>query len=601
MDLAYFHQNFFLKTHPEPMKRILFFSCLALLTQWPLFAQIPAFPGAQGFGALNTTGGRGGQVIYVTTLNCDGAGSLNEALNTPGPKYILFKVSGVIDCAAEIVWGDCYIAGQSSPGGVIVRGIIADDWYEPNNGAKNIIIRHLNSRPATEQIRAGRGWVADDALRLDAAKRVVIDHCSFANATDEAIQISRSNNITIQYSQLAETLGDHYEFGGMLLNYSANNHRKDSISIHHNIWNRIGGRMPEISCEQSGEAPNDMSCIQHPLRIELSNNLLWDQQIEMYYNSGFYTSNQEAPGMRLLANFVNNLSVVRSSMCHGMFRDLMLSFANNELFVSGNKLSKYANYADYQLFYCCNDFCTAPNNPNQELGKALRRTTRFAYPNITYTNTQDLLADLRSKVGAFNPHSTRRRDPMNRRLLQPLIDNVIDTRPIDGRDYYQDAFRLDFTTAPTAPKDTDNDGMPDTWESANGLNPAVKDHNGTQLSVKFTGVAGYTNLECYLNDLADRLVNGSPLTKVGDRGIDKHWQKVHFDAHSRMLYVEIGGNAPEGHLVQTKVLNSLGSTLASTQTQGLNMSLSLAHLPSGIHFVQTQKGVYAVTEKIFIP
>lgn len=583
------------------MKRILFFLCLILLTQLPLFAQIPAFPGAQGFGALNTTGGRGGQVIYVTTLNCEGAGSLNEALNTPGPKYILFKVSGVIDCAAEIVWGDCYIAGQSSPGGIIVRGIIADDWYDPNNGAKNIIIRHLNSRPATEQIRVGRGWVADDALRLDAAKRVVIDHCSFANATDEAIQISRSNNVTIQYSQLAETLGDHYEFGGMLLNYSANNYRKDSISIHHNIWNRIGGRMPEISCEQSGEAPNDMSCIQHPLRIELSNNLLWDQQIEMYYNSGFYTSNQEAPGMRLLANFVNNLSVVRSSMCHGMFRDLMLSFANNELFVSGNKLSKYANYADYQLFYCCNDFCTAPNNPNQELGKAVRRTTRFAYPSITYTSTQDLLADLRSKVGAFNPHSTRRRDPMNRRLMQPLIDYVIDTRPIDGRDYYQDAFRLDFTTAPAAPKDTDNDGMPDTWESANGLNPAVKDHNGTQLSVKFTGVAGYTNLECYLNDLSDRLVSGSPLTKVGDRGIDKHWQKVHFDVNSRMLYVEIGNNAPEGHLVQTKVLNSLGSTLASTQTQGLNMSLSLAHLPSGIHFVQTQKGMYAVTEKIFIP
>lgn len=583
------------------MKSLLSLVALILSSSTVMPAQIPAFPGAQGFGALNTTGGRGGQVIYVTTLNCDGPGSLNEALSTPGPKYILFKVSGVIDCAAEIVWGDCYIAGQSSPGGIIVRGIIADDWYDPNNGAKNIIIRHLNSRPATDQIRPGRGWVADDALRLDAATRVIIDHCSFANATDEAVQISRSNNLTIQYCQLAETLGDHYEFGGMLLNYSANKHRKDSISIHHNIWNRIGGRMPEMSCEQSGEAPNDMSCLQHPLRIELSNNLLWDQQIEMYYNSGFYTSNQEAPGMRLLANFVNNLSVVRSSMCHGMFRDLMLSFANNELFVSGNKLSKYTNYADYQLFYCCNDFCTAPNNPNQELGKAIKRATRFAYPNISYTPTQDLLADLRSKVGAFNPHSTRRRDPMNRRLMQPLIDNVIDARPIDGRDYYQDAFRLDFTIAPTTPKDTDNDGMPDSWETANGLNPGMKDHNGTQLSIKFTGLAGYTNLECYLNDLSDRLVSGSPLTKVGDRGIERHWQKLHFDANARVLYVEIGANAPEGSLVQTKVMNGLGTTLAYTQTQGQHLSLPLGHLPSGIHFVQTQKGLYSVTEKIFVP
>ena len=93
-------------------------------------AQIPAFPGAQGFGTQLTTGGRGGQVIYVSNLNCDGPGSLAEALSTPGPKYILFKVSGIIDCAAEVVWGDCYIAGQTSPGGVIVRGIIIDDWYE---------------------------------------------------------------------------------------------------------------------------------------------------------------------------------------------------------------------------------------------------------------------------------------------------------------------------------------------------------------------------------------------------------------------------------------------------------------------------------------
>ena len=50
--------------------------------------------------------------------------------------------------------------------------------------------------------------------------------------------------------------------------------------------------------------------------------------------------------------------------------------------------------------------------------------------------------------------------------------------------------------------DADNDGMPDAWERAHGLNPAVADHNGTTVSVSMTGVAGYTNLECYLNELA---------------------------------------------------------------------------------------------------
>ncbi|MFN8398169.1 MAG: pectate lyase, partial [Bacteroidia bacterium] len=43
------------------------------------FAQIPAFPGAEGFGAV-ASGGRGGQVIFVTNTNVSGPGSLQEAL-----------------------------------------------------------------------------------------------------------------------------------------------------------------------------------------------------------------------------------------------------------------------------------------------------------------------------------------------------------------------------------------------------------------------------------------------------------------------------------------------------------------------------------------
>ena len=57
---------------------------------------LPAFPGAQGFGAA-ASGGRGGQVIKVTSLAESGPGSLAEALATPGPRIIVFDVSGVID------------------------------------------------------------------------------------------------------------------------------------------------------------------------------------------------------------------------------------------------------------------------------------------------------------------------------------------------------------------------------------------------------------------------------------------------------------------------------------------------------------------------
>jgi hypothetical protein len=53
--------------------------------------------------------------------------------------------------------------------------------------------------------------------------------------------------------------------------------------------------------------------------------------------------------------------------------------------------------------------------------------------------------------------------------------------------------------------------MPNAWEIANGLNPNAQDHNGTQLSKKFTGVEGYTNLECYLNELSDKLVGSTSI------------------------------------------------------------------------------------------
>ncbi len=472
-------------------------------------AQIPAFPEAQGFGALQTSGGRGGQVMYVTNLNCTGAGSLNAALATPGPKYILFKVSGIIDCAAEILYGDCYIAGQTSPGGIIVRGIVADDWYEPEGSARNFIIRHLSSRPNTAGVRPGTGWILDDALRLDAAHRVVIDHCSFANATDEAVQISRSSNITLQNCMLAETLGDHYPYGGMLMNYSVSNHRLDSISIHHCIWNRIGGRMPEMSCEISAEAPADQDCLLNPQRTELSNNLFWDMPIQIWYSPGMSPSNSDSPDHKVRMNFVNNHTVARNSYGGPMFNHNFLDVSGNQIFAGGNTFNLYPTLSDYGLFYCCNDFNLY--HPNTDLGVATLLPTRLNYPSISYTPTSQLVNYLACNVGAFNNHSPERRNQMDRRLLQPVVNGIIATNPVNGIDFYNDAFLLDFSSPPTAPLDTDNDGMPDVWETANGLNLSVADHNGTNLSVALTGLAGYTNLECYLNQLANAISGAAPV------------------------------------------------------------------------------------------
>ena len=62
---------------------------------------VPAFPGAEGYGAL-ARGGRGGTVIAVTNLNDSGPGSLRAACEAKGPRIVVFKVSGTIDADVKI-------------------------------------------------------------------------------------------------------------------------------------------------------------------------------------------------------------------------------------------------------------------------------------------------------------------------------------------------------------------------------------------------------------------------------------------------------------------------------------------------------------------
>ena len=83
---------------------------------------LPAFPGAEGFGAV-AKGGRGGRVILVTTLKADGPGSLNEACRAKGPRIVVFQVGGVIEGDVLIEHGELTILGQTAPApGITIAG-----------------------------------------------------------------------------------------------------------------------------------------------------------------------------------------------------------------------------------------------------------------------------------------------------------------------------------------------------------------------------------------------------------------------------------------------------------------------------------------------
>lgn len=488
-----------------------------LLLELPASAQTPpAFPGAEGFGA-QATGGRGGQVIYVTNLNAGGPGSFQAALDTPGPRYILFKVSGVVAGIPHLTYDDVTIAGQTSPGGIIVRGFhTTEEPYcdqdpvciQSARTAENWILRFLRSRPGND----GNGL--DDGLRLLHTRRAIVDHLSIANATDEAVQISYANDITVQYTLLAETLGGHAQYGGMLLNYSdpGNGWELSRLSLHHNVWNRLMGRLPEISRESPDAGFTT-------LQLELSNNLIWDPN---YFTD---VANESYPGgggttepIYYQLNFVGNHYQVRADHPYGAihFPDPLPGGASTTYF-SGNRMNLYPGYADYQLRYCCNDFPPDPPPGTPSFAVA----NRHAFPAISYDASSSLRHLLARSAGAL-PH-----DAMDRRLLAPLGTGIFDTAPRD-QNPYGDAYLLPFPTGspPPAPLDSDNDGMPNAWEIAHGLNPSVQDHNGTQLSLPQTGVAGYSNLEVYLNQLADQLIGGTTgllFTDGFEKGDTRRW------------------------------------------------------------------------------
>lgn len=61
------------------------------------YDELPAFPGAEGFGYA-ATGGRGGEVYHVTSYELTGPGTFHDALTTVGdtPRTIVFDISGEI-------------------------------------------------------------------------------------------------------------------------------------------------------------------------------------------------------------------------------------------------------------------------------------------------------------------------------------------------------------------------------------------------------------------------------------------------------------------------------------------------------------------------
>ena len=173
-------------------------------------ANLPAFPGAEGFGAL-ATGGRGGAVYHVTTLNDSGPGSFRDAVSRPH-RTVVFDVAGIIHLAARVsVASNITIAGQTAPGdGIVIYGNGVSF-----SGANQAIVRYVRFRMG---VNGDRG---KDAVTIANGHDMIFDHVSVSWGRDENFSISGPvTNVTIQDSIIAQGLQPH-SAGGLIKTVAA--------------------------------------------------------------------------------------------------------------------------------------------------------------------------------------------------------------------------------------------------------------------------------------------------------------------------------------------------------------------------------------------
>jgi pectate lyase len=245
-------------------------------------ASPPAFPGAQGW-AATTPGGRGGQVLRVTTLAADGPGSLTEALRTPGPRIVVLEVAGVIDLKLQdvrITAPYLTIAGQTapSPGITLIRGGLTIATHD-------VVVRHLRIRAGTGGLRRQAGVDFDAITTQSGARDVIVDHCSLTWATDENLSASGTRFVGATPDEWRSNVSHRITFSNNLLaeglrhaTHAKGEHSKGSL-IHDNSTDiLIVGNLYAHNYERS-------ALFKGGTRGQFLNNLIYDPgQRAVHYN-----------------------------------------------------------------------------------------------------------------------------------------------------------------------------------------------------------------------------------------------------------------------------------------------------------------------------
>ena len=516
------------------MKKLLTTLTLAALTLAAQAQTAPAFPGAEGHGRY-TTGGRGGKIVHVTNLNDSGTGSFRQAVSGSDKKIVVFDVGGVIALAKDVnIGANTTILGQTAPApGITLR-------YYTIQPSANCVIRFIRSRRGEEKdVNDGA-----DAIWNRNLTGVMIDHCSFSWSIDEVASFYDNNNFTMQWCTIAESLvhpghskGPH-GYGGIWGGKLA--------SFHHNLIAHVDNRAPRFNGARynwGGYTSN-----------KLYNEYKWENAVQaenvdfrncVIFNCG--NGCYGGPGGGQI-NMVNNYyksgngpstsSITKASVANSTSASDNKTYWNmfSRYYISGNVLN--GNTADWSKVqydsgtYTINGEPCTPD-PNHYYGDNVTYvknsagtdcvSMKLTEPAPTGEVTTHTAAKAYAKVLDYAGSSLNRDDVDARYASETRsgkatykgsatsyvkngqtysctpqwgrIDKVSDVNGYTEANFGTGSREAGF--------DSDNDGMPDAWETANGLNPnSSGDANLYTLDEKKM----YTNIEVYANSLVQAIM-----------------------------------------------------------------------------------------------
>lgn len=473
-------------------------------------SSLAAFPGAEG-GGMWTTGARNDgtaepEVYHVTKLTDDGSkGTFRDAVSESN-RVIVFDVAGNIELTdtLSIKGSNLTILGQTAPGdGVCVKN--ANTSITGNN----VILRYMRFRMGDSLT------MQEDTLGCRSRHNIIVDHCSISWCVDECASFYEVTDITMQWCIISESLrisvhdkGAH-GYGGIWGGTNA--------SFHHNLLAHHDNRNPRIDA-----GPLDGLDIDYDMSTQTE---LTDLRNNVVYNWGGNSAygGQGAAPVNIINCYYKPGPATKSSVSGRLF---LLTYTGNNIdskwgpdlyldgnYVSGNTSVTNDNSKGVDGIQSGKSYYIWTKDNITDEAKSAHLKYQDEYP-VTTQTAQEAYESVLAGAG-----TSIVRDSVDTRVINEVRTGTATTVTYTDPDTDEKTVTQGLINTPsdvggypeltgTKAKDSDNDGIPNEWEDAHGLDKFNKNDG---LSV---APSGYLYVEEYANALSDgsyvRNVNYDP-------------------------------------------------------------------------------------------